>query len=132
MRLAQIELTLDAAPRLVVELAVAKQVVDVLAFRGDQLELDIVVDVRELAVPLCAVGPMVDVLEPVVVTGPERTHDVLCPFAFRLQLVEPADDGFDRLPAGPMFLGALGVALAPASVREPEHTDDPRQRQALC
>jgi hypothetical protein len=36
-RLAEIEFVLDPAPRLVLQLALAIQVVDVLSFRGDQL-----------------------------------------------------------------------------------------------
>jgi hypothetical protein len=43
MRLAQIELPLDPAPRLVLQLAAPKEIVDLLPLGGDQLKFDLIV-----------------------------------------------------------------------------------------
>src|ERR1700761_3475313 len=53
--LAQIELPLDPAPRLVFQVAVAVEIVDQLALGFDQSSLDLVVDVGELAAGIVAV-----------------------------------------------------------------------------
>src|SRR5438132_1281788 len=91
MRLAQIELPLDPAPRLVFELAAAKQLVDVRSFGGDQLELDFLVNLGEPSMALVTIAAVLDVLEPLAVTGTERANEPLRQAAFRPELVEPLD-----------------------------------------
>ncbi len=54
--LAQIELALDPPPRLVLELAVAEEIVDVLPLGLDQQQLDIAVQIGELLVRGVAVA----------------------------------------------------------------------------
>ena len=56
MRVAQIELPLDAAPRFVLELAPAIKVVDQLPLGGDQRKLDLVVKLDELGMAIVAVA----------------------------------------------------------------------------
>src|SRR5260370_12395887 len=89
MRLAQIELPLDPAPRLVFELAAAKQLVDVVSLGRDQLDLDFVVNLGEPSVALVTIAAVLDVLEPLAVTGTKRAHEPLRQAAFRPELFEP-------------------------------------------
>ena len=131
MRLAQIELALDPAPRLVLELAAAKQLVDVLPLGHDQLELDLVVELRELPVAVVAIAPMLDILEPLAVTRAQRVHELLRQVALDPERLEALDRRLDRPPPSLMLLGPFVVALAAAGMGETEHADHRRQRQAL-
>src|SRR6266576_3971531 len=131
MRLAQIELPLDPAPRLVFELAAAKQLVDVVSLRGDQLELDFLVNLGEPSVALVTIAAVLDVLEPLAVTGTERANEPLRQAAFRPELFEPFDRCFDRLAPGVVLLDPVGAALAAAGVGKAERADHGRQHQAL-
>jgi hypothetical protein len=69
MRLAQIELPLDPAPRLVLQLPAPKEIVDLLPLGGDQLKFDLIVKLRELPVVLVTVVSVLDVFEPVALVG---------------------------------------------------------------
>src|SRR5260370_7531302 len=131
MRLAQIELSLDPAPRLVLELAVAKQLVDLVSLGGDQLTFDLVVKLRELSVAVVAIASALDVLEPVAVAGAQRVHDVLGQIAFRPELVEPLHRGFDRQPPRLELLPPVGVALSATRMSKAERMDTPRHGQPL-
>ncbi len=62
MRLAQIELTLDLATRLVLQLAAAEKVVGLLPLGGDQEEFDLGVKLCELFVSIIAVAAVLDML----------------------------------------------------------------------
>jgi len=62
MCLAQIQSPLDPAPPLVLQLATAKQLVDLLSFSGDQLTLDLIVKFRELFVAVVTIASELDVL----------------------------------------------------------------------
>src|SRR5882672_6560325 len=72
MRLAQVELAFDPAPRLVLELSGAKKLVDVLALRRDQQQLDLVVQLAVFPVGLIRAARAADMLEPFSVTGAQR------------------------------------------------------------
>ena len=61
MRLAQIELSLDPAPRLVFQLAAAKELVDLVSLGGDQQTFDLVVKLTEPSVAVVTVASMLDV-----------------------------------------------------------------------
>src|SRR5205085_1854338 len=132
VRLAQIELALDPAPRLVFDLAVAEQIVDVLALGCDQLELDLIVQVGELAVLSPLGASMLDMLEPVMMPESNRPHELLGPVALGLELVEALQDCLDRFSARVMLLRSVRVAFSPAGMCKPQRTDDPRQGQALA
>src|SRR5262249_58971204 len=62
--LAKIEFAFDPAPRLVLELAGAKELVDVLAFRRDQQQFDLVVERAVFSVDLVAAARPADTPEP--------------------------------------------------------------------
>src|SRR5439155_10499046 len=86
MRLAQIEHPLDPAAGVVFELAAEKQLVDVVSLRGDQLELDFLVNLGKPSVALVTIAAVLDVLEPLAVTGTERANEPLRQAAFRPEL----------------------------------------------
>jgi hypothetical protein len=69
MRLAQIELPLDPAPRLVLQLTAPEEIVDLLPFGGDQLKFDLIVKLGELPVVVVTVVSVLDVFEPVALVG---------------------------------------------------------------
>src|SRR3954447_24571249 len=75
--LAQVELTLDPSPRLVLELAAAEEIVDVLPLGLDQQELDIAVQLDELLVRGVAVAAALGMLEPVPLMRMQRPHQLL-------------------------------------------------------
>ncbi len=77
MCLAQIELPLDPASRLVLQPAAAKELVDPLSLGGDQRKFDLIVNLGKLSVAMVTIASVLDVPEPVAVTGAERVHDVL-------------------------------------------------------
>src|ERR1700730_1447333 len=131
MRLPQIELPLDPAPRLVFQLTAAKELVDLLSLGLDQLELDLVVNPGELALPLVTLGSMLEVLETLTVAGSERVNDLLNQGTLGCELLEPLDRGFDRLPPGIMLLGPVALALAAARMGKAERANHERQHQAL-
>ena len=70
--LPQVEFALDPPPRLVLELGVAKEIVHVLPFGLDQLQLDIAVQIGELLVPGVAVAALLDMLEPIPLMRAQR------------------------------------------------------------
>src|SRR5262244_2102405 len=61
--LAQVELALDAAAALVRELAGAEQLVELVAFRRDELELDVRAQVGQLAMRGVAIAAVVDIAQ---------------------------------------------------------------------
>src|SRR2546423_420291 len=79
MRLAQVELAFDPAPRLVLELAGSEKLVDVLAFGVDQEPLNVIVQLAVLSVAGAVVAfiSVVDVPQPVPVLGAQRLNDIV-------------------------------------------------------
>src|SRR3954451_5664706 len=75
--LAQIELTLDPSPRLVLELTAAEEIVDVLPLGLDQQELDIAVQLDELLVPGVAIAAVLGMFEPFPLMRVQRPHELL-------------------------------------------------------
>src|SRR3954468_18647328 len=74
--LAQIELTLDPPPRLVLELAAAEEIVDVLPLGLDQQELDIAVQLDQLLVRGVAIAAVLRMLEPLALMRMQRPHEL--------------------------------------------------------
>ena len=77
MGLAQIELAFDPASGLVLELAVSKERVDVLAFSRDQRQFDVVVQLIVLPVRGTPAARSVGMPEPVLMARPQRLDDVI-------------------------------------------------------
>src|ERR1700685_4442402 len=74
MRLVQIELSFNAAPHLVVQLAVAEKLVYPLALGDDQQQLDLVVQLRNLPV---ASASKLELFEPVALLCKQGLYDIL-------------------------------------------------------
>ena len=66
LRFAQIQLAFDTATRLVLELSLAKQIVDVVALRCDQQQFKLVVQVAQRSMGVFVVAAVVDLLQPVL------------------------------------------------------------------
>ena len=60
MGFAQIKLPLDSAARLILELSIPKQLVDVLPLGGNQEDLYVIVKLDQLAMVVVAVAAMLD------------------------------------------------------------------------
>src|SRR3954453_20303403 len=118
--LAQIELTLDPSPRLVLELAAAEEIVDVLPLGLDQQELDIAVQLDELLVRGVAIAAVLGMPEPLPLMRVQRPHKLLGQIAPQRELLQSRNPRLDRLPPGMLLLDPLGVALAAADMSEAE------------
>jgi hypothetical protein len=77
MRVAQIKLPLDPAPRLVFQLAATIAIVDRLSLRLNQLKLNLVVKVCELPATAVAVASVLDMFQAVAVMRAERPNDFI-------------------------------------------------------
>ena len=77
MRVAQIKLPLDPAPRLVFQLAATIAIVDRLSLRLNQLKLNLVVKVCELPATAAAVASVLDMFQAVAVMRAERPNDFI-------------------------------------------------------
>ena len=75
--LPQIKLTLDPSPRLVLELAAAEEIVDMLPLGLDQQELDIAVQLDELLVRGVAIAAVLGMPEPLPLMRMQRSHELL-------------------------------------------------------
>ena len=112
MRVAQIKLPLDPAPRLIFQLATTIAIVDRLSLRLNQLELNLVVKVCELPATAIAVTSVLDMFQAVTVMRAERPNDFIRKLPTTRQLVEPVDRCLDRQAPGGQFLFPVGVALS--------------------
>ena len=75
IRIAQIEFALDVPTLLVLQFAVAIEVVDEIALGVDQRQLDLVAEVDQLLVTGVAVVAMVDEFEPIALGDADRADD---------------------------------------------------------
>src|SRR5512144_850349 len=102
--IAQVEFTLDAAARLVLQLAAAEEIVDPLALGVDQQALDLLVKVAVFSDHAVAGAVVLDVLQPVQVLG-ANGFDHFCPeVALGCKLVEALSRSLHRLAAGLQLL----------------------------
>ncbi len=130
MRMAQIELALDPAPRLVLQFAGTVELIDRLPLGGDQQKLELVNQLDTFLLPAVAIA-IVDMSQPVAVTAAQRRYNFLRQPTLRRKLIEPFERGFDRLMPRLNFLGLVGMALAAPDMGKSEHADHQGQQQAL-
>src|SRR5579883_2189605 len=130
--LAQVELALDAAPRLVLELAVAEEIVDLLPLPFDEQQLDLVVQLAQPPMAVIAIAAVDDMLEAIMVVGAERPDEVRGQAALLGEPVETLDHRFDGPPPRLLLLDTILMALAAPGMGETQAADHPRQHQSLA
>src|SRR5262249_56834516 len=99
VRLAQIKLALDPAPRFILELSAAPQLVDAPPLGSDQMQLDLGALVRAFTMAVIAIDPQIRELEPICVVTAERLNGLLNEIAFGGKRIEARDRRLDSLPA---------------------------------
>lgn len=88
MRLAHVELPLDAAPRVVIQLAVAEEIIDPFALGGNEQTFDLVVKLTVLFAGAVARTPIFDMLQAILVLSARHVDDIGREIAFGRELVE--------------------------------------------
>src|SRR6267143_5472869 len=109
---AQVELSFNSAPRLVLQPALTIELIDPLPLGRDQQKLDLVV---KLAVFVTTVGPLMSVLEmlqSIPQLGAKRMDDVFRQLAFDRKPVQTRDGRLDGALSGAQFLGPVGALLS--------------------
>jgi hypothetical protein len=112
MGVAQIELPLNPAPRLVLELTAAIEIIDQVSLGSDQEILDLVATLHEPFMAVVAVASVLDMFEALVLTRAQGPENIFRELALRRQLVEPFEGCLDCLPPSLEFLGSVGVSLS--------------------
>ena len=82
MRLTEIELALDPAPRLILQLAAAPQFVYAPPLSSNQIKLDLIALLRAFSMAIIALACEFRELEPVCIVGAERLNGLLNEIAF--------------------------------------------------
>src|SRR5271170_240587 len=131
VRLAQIEGPLDAAASLVLQFAVAVEIVDRPSLGLDQRKLGLLAELDKPSVMSVAAAVGRDMIELIAVTGAERSKDLVREGQLGAELIEALDRRFYRLALRARLLKALHVTLSAASVRQSEPTDHGGQHQSL-
>jgi hypothetical protein len=85
----QVEFPFDAAPRYIGQDASPILLVDVPAFGVDQQKLDLIVQVAEVSVAIVKRVAMLDVLQPMALTDPDRPKDFFRKIPGSGELIEP-------------------------------------------
>src|SRR5262245_35615294 len=111
MRLTQIELALDPASRLILQLAAAPQFVYAPPFRSDQKKLDLVTLRGAFSMAVIAIASEFRELEPICVVDPKRLNDLLNEIAFGGKRIEAFDRCLDPLPARFVLFDRVCVTL---------------------
>ncbi len=126
LELAQIESALDLTARLVVELAVAEQIVDFVSLSLDQGQLDLVVHGAGPAVAVVAIDAVPGVPQAILVMGPQAVDEFRRKMMLVRQGVEALQGGFDSAFSGRVFLTTHYVILVATGLGEAQGPDHQR------
>ena len=131
LRLAQVELVLDPAPRVVLQRALTHERVEVLPLRVDQAPLQVLGELGEAHLLIADTDPVVELAQPLDVVRAHGRDDLRGQLPSGLELLDAAQPRLDgETPARDLFR-RLDAALLPPLHLESEPADHPRQGQAL-
>src|SRR5262245_18159383 len=111
MRLTQIELSLDPAPRLILQLPAAPQFIVAPPFGSDQMKLELITLLRAFSMAVIAIASEFRELEPIRIVDPERLNGLLNEIAFGGKRIEALDRCLDSLPARLVLFDRVCVTL---------------------
>jgi hypothetical protein len=123
MRLAQIELALNPAPRIILQLAAAPQFVYAPPFSGNEMKLDLVALLRAFSMVIIALAIEFRELEPICIVTAKRLNGLLGEIAFQCKRIEALNRRLDPLPARLVLFNCIGMALSTPRVSETEGAD---------
>jgi hypothetical protein len=115
---AQVKFPFDPASPFVLQLAHAKQLVELVTLRSDQEKFNVILQIRELSVTGVAISWVIDMQQAIPVAISQCFDELVWEATLRYQHVKPFDHRIDCRAPSPKLLLKIDAALPPASMGE--------------